>query len=435
MAEMRQRLVISTIIPSLFLFSSFALAQEEPSECVATGAMAFENWTKEDSGGTGDLPDGVESKDYIRCKACHGWDRRGTDGGYVERSRKDTRPNAGDGDGDSTSRAIVTGTVTADQIAHAGSGRTYAQGKGSWVALADPASAVNTAAHQEGYTLGNQHPDFSGGPMTQDQVDCLMEFLNFENGDPSVYFSAINPSVKPVLYTIVSTADAAAGETFYADNCAGCHGDPAQDSSPIPLPDGGGVLSYLDGDGKYSELAHKTRWGIPDTSMTRDAIGSPSAADIANLLLWLQEVGEDGFAMNPGLTGTWWNGLARDGEGVLLEVGKSLGVPTIFAAMYTYDSMGNQAWLVMQGTVMGDMADVLVWITDGPVWGDNYNPADYNRMDWGSGTFMFTSCGLGAMSLMPNEAMLAAGYSDLAYDLNREDLLERGIACPTPTRD
>ena len=45
-----------------------------------------------------------------RCKACHGWDRRGTDGGYVRRSREETRPNAGTGDGDSTSREIVTGT-------------------------------------------------------------------------------------------------------------------------------------------------------------------------------------------------------------------------------------------------------------------------------------------------------------------------------------
>jgi len=136
--------------------------------------------------------------------------------------------------------------------------------------------------------------------------------------------------------------------------------------------------------------------------------------------------------MNPGLTGTWWNGLDRDGEGVLFEIGNSNGVLTIFAAMYTYDSMGNQAWLVIQGTVTGNMADVAVFITDGPVWGDDYDPAVYNPIAWGSGTFMFTSCSAGQMSLMPNEAMQGEGYTDLAYDLKR-DLFESGIAGPTPT--
>ena len=167
---------ISLILISVsLLFSGFALAQEEPSECVETGALAYDNWTKVDSGGDGNLPGGVQSADYIRCKACHGWDRRGTDGGYVRRSRQESRPNAGAGDGDSTSREIVTGTVTAAQITHNGTGRSYAQGQGSWVPLDANRSASNTAEHAAGYTLGNQHPDFSSGGMTQEQMRRAME--------------------------------------------------------------------------------------------------------------------------------------------------------------------------------------------------------------------------------------------------------------------
>ena len=429
MAEMRHRLVTSTIIPSLLLFSGLALAQ---SECVETGAMAYENWTKVDAGGTGSLPEGVVNQDYIRCKACHGWDHQGTDGGYVRRSRRETRPNAGAGDGDSTSRVISTesGDVTADQIMHTGTGRMYAQGTGSWVPLDEVFSADNTAAHAGGYTLGNQHPDFSTGGMTQDQADCLAEFLNFEDGASSAYFSNINPSQNPVLYTMVDTADAAAGETFYGDNCTGCHGDPAGES-PIGAP-GGGILAYLTGDGKFSEFSHKARWGIPDESMTRAAMGSPTSADVANMMLWLQEEGGTGFALNSGLTGTWWN-AARSGEGFILDFGVPGDVLTLFGSFYTYDDMGNQVWLTAESTAInGTVATVNVFITSGAMWGDDFDPADVVRTVWGTGTFTFPSCTSGSVSLVPNAEMMAMGYMDLTYGLTR-DAIKSGIACPTPT--
>jgi len=428
MAEMRHRLVTSTIIPSLLLFSGLALAQ---SECVETGAMAYENWTKVDAGGTGSLPEGVVNQDYIRCKACHGWDHLGTDGGYVRRSRKDTRPNAGAGDGDSTSRVISTesGDVTADQIMHTGTGRMYAQGTGSWVPLDEVFSADNTAANAGGYTLGNQHPDFSTGGMTADQADCLAEFLNFEDGASSAYFADINPDMNPVLYTIISTADALAGENFYSDNCAGCHSaDPADESGFDP---DGGMLAYLAKDGKFSEFSHKVRWGIPDASMTRAAIGSPTSADVANMMLWLQEEGGTGFALNPGLTGTWWN-ATRSGEGFILDFGVPGDVLTLFGSFYTYDDMGNQVWLTAESTAINStVATVNVFITSGAMWGDDFDPADVVRTLWGTGTFSFPGCDAGTVALMPNAEMIAMGYMDLTYGLTR-DAIKSGIECPTP---
>jgi hypothetical protein len=235
-----------TFTALLVMLSGMALAQEEPSECVETGALAFDTWTKLGSGGTGELPAGVDNKDYIRCKACHGWDRRGTEGGYVRRARRDDRPNAGAGDGDSTPRAIDTGTVTAAQILHTGTGRSYEQGTGSWVALDESPTAANTGAHAGGFTLGNQHPDFTNGGLTQGQVDCLTEFLNFEDGDPAMYFADINPSQKPVLYTMVDDADPDIGEAFFEIECEDCH--------TLTF-----VLDYLTGDG----TSHQQRGTTP----------------------------------------------------------------------------------------------------------------------------------------------------------------------------
>jgi len=415
-------------IPLLFI-SNTAFGQDEPSACVETGAMAYENWTKVDAGGTGSLPEGVVNKDYIRCKACHGWDRQGTEGGYVRRSRKDTRPNAGAGDGDGTSRVIMSGAVTADQVLHAGTGRTYAQGTGSWVPLDDVFSADNTAANAGGYTLGNQHPDFSTGGMTPDQADCLAEFLNFEDGASSAYFANINTSQDPVLYTIIESADAAAGEAFYGANCAGCHSaDPADESGFDP---DGGILAYLGSDGKFSEFSHKVRWGIPDESMTRAAMGSPTSADVANMMLWLQEEGGTGFAANSGLTGTWWNS-ARDGEGFVLDFGVPGDVLTLFGSFYTFDNVGDQVWLTAQSTaISGAEVTVDVFITDGPMWGDAFDTADKNTMPWGTGTFTFPSCTSGSVSLVPNAEMMAMGFTEYAQDLTR-DAIKSGIGCPTP---
>jgi mono/diheme cytochrome c family protein len=438
MKKVRIHSIISAVsVMPMLLLSAAAFAQEPPSECVVSGALAYDNWTKVDAGGTGSLPESVQSSDYIRCKACHGWDHMGTDGGYVRRSRRESRPNAGAGDGDSTSRNISFAargedtTVTVEMIRHEGTGRAYGDGQASWVALDETHSAANKAAHANGYTLGNQHPDFSSGDMTQVQAECLAEFLNFADADASVYFADINPDLNPVQYTIVDTAEADAGEAYYAANCNSCHGDPAGES-PIGAP-AGGILAYLAEDGKFSEFSHKARWGIPDTSMSRNAMGSPTSADVANMMLWLQMEGGTGFALNPGLTGTWWN-AARAGEGFLVEFGYSSGALTLFASFYTYDNMGNQAWLVASPTAGlqdgSNSVEVTVYQVTGPMWGADFNPDDRVTTTWGTGTFTFDSCTSGSVSLTPGEDAQAEGYTELSYALTR-DLLISGVTCPT----
>jgi len=432
-------------------------AQEEPSECVEMGALAYDNWTQEISGGSG-MPAGESDVDYLKCKACHGWDRLATEGGYVRRDRHSGQTNAGAGDIQvfedgrikaPTNRILSTiwgghAPITAPMILHAGTGRSLEDGMGSWVDLDETPSAANHAAYARGFTLGNQHPDFSSDGVngsdvlpTPAQIDCLVEFLNFADAEPSVYFDDINTDMNPVLYTIVSTADADAGDAYYNSVCVNCHGDPATDHQGLNGgKPSGGILAYLAKDGKFSEFAHKARWGIPGAIMIRDdALENPTSADIANIMLYLQNLGGTGFAITPGMSGTWWNGLDRDGEGIPIQVGNPDNLAlTLFATFFTYDSMGDQAYLIASGTVDGNMADVVVSITDGRFWGDAFDPTDGTTNEWGSGTFTFTSCTSGDVSLMPNEAMQGLGFTDLAFDLIRfDDFVISGIACPTPT--
>jgi hypothetical protein len=89
---------------------------------------------------------------------------------------------------------------------------------------------------------------------------------------------------------------------------------------------------------------------------------------------------------------------------------------TLFASFYTYDNMGNQAWLVaLPGSINGTTVNVDVYITNGRMWGDDFDPADGATSLWGSGTFTFPTCTSGSVSLVPNASAQALGYSNLSY--------------------
>jgi hypothetical protein len=405
-------------ITSLITFPGMVLAQETPSECVELGALVYDSWISTDAGGSG-FP--------------HGWDQLGTDGGYVRRSRNAGRPNAGAGDVDQTSRDISFKTrqgalVTADMIFHAGTGRSLEDGSGSWVPLDDPASPTNKAAHSAGYTLGNQHPDFSTGganALTQQQADCVAEFLNFANAGWDAYFEMINPNTDPVLYTIREDADASRGETIYADVCFDCHGNPAEVGTPFAIEGDEGVLEFLADTPHFSEFYQKARWGHPDSLMTRDALGNPTALDVADLMLYLQQLGGTGFKITGGISGTWWGGPDRDGEGWLIDAANAF-----IAAFYTYNNVGDTAWVVGNGQPEGNMVtvDLEIPVAPGPSFGTNYNAANKNTVAFGTAKFTFTSCTAGQVEITPNQAMIDMGYESITIPLSR--LTTPEIACP-----
>lgn len=410
-AGIKSNLLVSLVLLLCLGWSAIALAKPEPEACLQLGAMAYDNWTTIDGGGSG-MPAGETEKDYLRCKSCHGWDRLGMKGGYVRRTRTATRPNAGLGDTDTTSRDIAPGMgdyyhIRVDEVLHAGTGRSYEDGSGSWVVLDANSTPEDKVAYSTGFTLGNQHPDFSttganAGDivLTQDQVDCLVDFINDGDSDPKFYFHNIDTDANPVWYTIHPGASAAAGRTFYEAECMACHGEP--DENFVGLNNGkpeGGILNYLQGDGKYSEFVHKARWGIPDTIMTVTELGKPTSQNMIDVMQYLQDFAPSGFSITNGTSGTWFD-RSHEGEGFMIDV-SSGGV--VVVSFYTYDTAGNQFWIIGHGLVDGNTIEIAFETTDGGIYGVDFDPLLVNHYDWGTGTFTFNGCSYGTATITPNQ--------------------------------
>jgi hypothetical protein len=185
-----------------------------------------------------------------------------------------------------------------------------------------------------------------------------------------------------------------------------------------------GGLVALDGDGKAAVTLDFACQRCHETATLEEL--AKFAKDFHEEDKTLEDVG-----LTAGLTGTWWNS-SRSGEGFLLQFGDAGGL-TVFASFYTYAPDGSQVWLVAQSTsIDGITANVTVFITQGRMWGDAFDPADGETVEWGTGTFTFADCDSGSITLTPNATYAALGFTELSYDITRDDFpVASGVACPT----
>ncbi len=224
---------------------------------IVQGANIWNAWKNTPAGGTGTTLSG-DNYQYTRCKGCHGWDWLAGTGGYVRRTATTGHPA-----GNSAS-ALGAGPFTEAQVINAG-GRV-------------PGTDADAQTH----------PDFTS-ILTAEQITAVVAFLNF-NDARLANIATIDTTTDPSTYTFAN-ASTTAGLAIYTANCFACHAAPDSDSTAASdtKPGVGGIKAYLQGDGKYSELAHKARWG-GGGAMTRTAIGSLSSTQIRDLLAYLQTV-------------------------------------------------------------------------------------------------------------------------------------------------
>jgi len=102
---------------------------------------------------------------------------------------------------------------------------------------------------------------------------------------------------------------------------------------------------------------------------------------------------QSGVTIQPGHSGTY-DAPDRDGEGLIVEV---LDRERAVVLWFTYppagSNAGTQAWLGGVGQIMGDRIIVEnARIATGAKFGDEFDPADVQRVPWGSLELQFSDC-------------------------------------------
>lgn len=124
------------------------------------------------------------------------------------------------------------------------------------------------------------------------------------------------------------------------------------------------------------------------------------------------------------LSGSYYS-PARDGEGVLIEVGRIGLRRTFFLTWYTYAG-GLQRWIVgnLDYAAGATVLTVPLFVTTGGQFGAAYNPAQVQASAFGSATVSFPTC-----STMRFQWSENGGQSGV-YDYQRLVEGVEGVACP-----
>lgn len=111
---------------------------------------------------------------------------------------------------------------------------------------------------------------------------------------------------------------------------------------------------------------------------------------LALCLLTLPALAGEAFIARAQISGSWFD-LLHNGEGFLIEI---LGPDRALVYWFTYDSAGNQVWIVGVGPIFDDRIIIPeAIITSGGFFGPGFDPDTVVRAEWGVLEFIFHDCG------------------------------------------
>jgi len=191
-------------------------------------------------------------KDFFRCKQCHGWDRLGNAGAYINRAPKPTRPNVS-----SVDLLALSATHSKQEMFDAIKKSTGRRAPDADLSTYDPDTNP---------TVGDQMPDYSL-ILTDAQIWELVEFLLEDAIDVNDLYESTTAGTYPTgsitFNNVGLDGDAAQGDALFAARCASCHG---ADGTAIEVDGDFTVGKHL--RAKPNEDQHKFKFGQLGTGMT-----------------------------------------------------------------------------------------------------------------------------------------------------------------------
>lgn len=117
-------------------------------------------------------------------------------------------------------------------------------------------------------------------------------------------------------------------------------------------------------------------------------------------------------------TGGWYD-PEKNGQGFLLEIIKSNDQKKALTTWFTFDTVGNQYWLIGVGEIEDQSINFQMLLPEGGRFGDSHNPDNITNTVWGQIKFTFDDCNNGTVSWNP----VISGFSAGSMPITRNTLI------------
>lgn len=142
------------------------------------------------------------------------------------------------------------------------------------------------------------------------------------------------------------------------------------------------------------------------------------------LAMWLMAGAAQALERN--VSGMWWD-PARDGEGLVVDL---IDESSAVVYWFTYDTRGNQLWLVGTGNIVANRIEVGQMLRpSGGVFGVDFDPDEVALDPWGEVTLTFPACKQATI-----EYDGPSGFGSGSIDLERLTGVA-GASCQSPSAD
>ncbi|HEX9166311.1 MAG TPA: c-type cytochrome [Gemmatimonadales bacterium] len=207
--------------------------------------------------------------DFFRCKQCHGWDRIGTAGSYVNRGPTTKRPNIS-----AVNLVQVAQSLGPEALFEAIRRSTNRRPYSTDLSTYNPATNP---------TDGDKMPDYSE-LLTDVQIWELVRFLKVDAIDwTKLYDLTVTgsyPTGSPTYTNIGKDGDASRGDALFSAKCSWCHGS----GGTAILVDGAAYTVGRHLRTKPYEDQHKIRFGQLGSQMPATAISPSEMKDLYKAL-------------------------------------------------------------------------------------------------------------------------------------------------------
>ncbi|MFA6402762.1 MAG: c-type cytochrome [Salinivirgaceae bacterium] len=223
------------------------------SASISKGGIMYDKFWSTESGfdqNNSNLATLNAKSDFFRCKQCHAWDGLGSNGSYINRAPKTTRPNIS--------------AINLYSLAQTKTSKELFDAMKATAGRRDIAYDLSTYDPATNSTEGDKMPNL-GQLLTDAQIWDIVKFMKEGMFDVSKLYDATYtgayPTGKAVFANVGLDGNAANGNTYYTANCKACHGTNGTQIALETLTLGKFVRT------KPNEVQHKIHYGQLGSAM------------------------------------------------------------------------------------------------------------------------------------------------------------------------